>query len=241
MLTKFNEMNTLASNEIISYIKNGYRIDAKESAIDREKYKDCIFKAVLKKDIDRTRYKTVITLTYDEENRFCMYHKVDMIDNIRQCEETHTYSALDTGVALGDTDALFNMTANNDFYNEVYKPKNNSQFEHEYNNQQTYQTLNDYIQLNNHKKDSRIEITPAQSCEKKSNINSTINQISIDTDDSFDSIYNKIIDHRKKQDSTYGKDCTEDTCSKRINEKHEACSDEVEDSIIKLVRYIFGK
>lgn len=52
MLTKFhdsNDMNTIASDAIRSYIEDGYRIDAKESVVDREKDKDCTLKAVLKK------------------------------------------------------------------------------------------------------------------------------------------------------------------------------------------------
>ena len=46
MLTKFNDsndMNTTASEAINSYLKDGYRIDTKESVIDREKDKDCTF------------------------------------------------------------------------------------------------------------------------------------------------------------------------------------------------------
>ena len=97
MLTKFsdsNEMNTLASNEINSYIKDGYHIDAKESVIDRDKDKDCTFKAVLKKDVDGIECKTVITLTDngDDKNKSCMYHKVDTVGDTRWSEETRTYS-----------------------------------------------------------------------------------------------------------------------------------------------------
>jgi hypothetical protein len=65
MLTSFNntnDMNILASNTINSYIQDGYRIDAKESAIDSEKNKNCTFKAVLKKDVDGVLCKTIITL-----------------------------------------------------------------------------------------------------------------------------------------------------------------------------------
>lgn len=98
MLTKFkdsNDMNTLASDAIHSYLKDGYRIDAKESVIDRDKDKDCTFKAVLKKDVDGIECKTVITLTEagkDESNKTCTYHKVETVGDTRWSEESRTYS-----------------------------------------------------------------------------------------------------------------------------------------------------
>lgn len=98
MLTKFNDsndMNTLASDAIHSYLKDGYRIDAKESVIDREKDKDCTFKAVLKKDVDGIECKTVITLTDngDDKNKTCTYHKVETVGDTQWSEETRTFSS----------------------------------------------------------------------------------------------------------------------------------------------------
>lgn len=98
MLTKFdssNDMNTVASDAIHSYIKDGYRIDAKESVIDRDKDKDCTFKAVLKKDVDGIECKTVITLTDngDDKNKACTYHKVETVGDTKWSEETRTFSS----------------------------------------------------------------------------------------------------------------------------------------------------
>ena len=98
MLTKFkdsNDMNTLASDAIHSYLKDGYRIDAKESVIDRDKDKDCTFKAVLKKDVDGIECKTVITLFEtgkDDSNKTCTYHKVETVGDTQWSEESRTYS-----------------------------------------------------------------------------------------------------------------------------------------------------
>ncbi len=97
MLTKFNDsndMNTVASDAIHSYIKDGYRIDAKESVIDREKDKDCTFKAVLKKDVDGIECKTVITLneSKDDNNHVCSYSKVDWVGDTKWSEESRSFS-----------------------------------------------------------------------------------------------------------------------------------------------------
>lgn len=98
MLTKFNDsndMNTIASDAIHSYIKDGYRIDAKESVVDSEKDKDCTFKAVLKKDVDGIECKTVITLSDngDDKNKHCTYHKVESVGDTKWSEETRTFSS----------------------------------------------------------------------------------------------------------------------------------------------------
>ena len=61
MLTKFNDMYSIISDVIQSYIKDGYKIDVKESVIDHEEDKDCIFKSVLKIDVDGIECKTIIS------------------------------------------------------------------------------------------------------------------------------------------------------------------------------------
>ena len=108
MLTKFNDsndMNTIASDAIHSYIKDGYHIDAKESVIDREKDKDCTFKAVLKKDVDGINCKTVIKLTDngDDKNKHCTYHKVETVDDTKWSEETRTFSCTTDKTKLNST------------------------------------------------------------------------------------------------------------------------------------------
>lgn len=99
MLTKFNnsaDINTMISDDINSYIKDGYRIDAKESMIDHEKDKNCTFKAVLKKDVDGIECKTVITSTdknYDDNSKITTYHKVETVGDTKWSERIYTFKS----------------------------------------------------------------------------------------------------------------------------------------------------
>ena len=94
MLTKFNNIDAIVSDAVHSYIKDGYRIDVKESVIDHEEDKDCIFKAVLKRDVDGIECKTVITLNgnEDDKTKYYTYHKVETVGDTKWSEETHTYN-----------------------------------------------------------------------------------------------------------------------------------------------------
>lgn len=96
MLTKFNDNDiySIISDVIQSYIKDGYCLDVKESAIDHEEDKDCIFKAVLKIDVDGIECKTVITLNgnEDDKTKYYTYHKVETVGDTKWSEETHTYN-----------------------------------------------------------------------------------------------------------------------------------------------------
>lgn len=115
MLTKFNDMNEVVSDAIHSCIKDGYKIDAKESVIDHEEDdKDCVFKAVLKKDVDGIECKTVITLNCNEDDKtkYYTYHKVETVGDTKWSEETHTYSSLNTSNRLNDyIDRLWNSNS----------------------------------------------------------------------------------------------------------------------------------
>ncbi len=108
MLTKFhdsNDMKTIAYDAIRSYIRAGYRIDAKESVIDREKDKDCTYKAVLKKNVGGINCKTVITLSDngDDKNKHCAYHKVEIVGDTKWSEETRTFSCSTDKTKLNST------------------------------------------------------------------------------------------------------------------------------------------
>lgn len=94
MLTKFNDMYSIISDVIQSYIKDGYRIDIKESVINHEEDKDCIFKSVLKIDVDGIECKTIITLdsNEDDKTKYCAYHKVEIVGDTKWSEETYTYN-----------------------------------------------------------------------------------------------------------------------------------------------------
>ena len=105
MLTKFNNIDAIVSDAIHSYIKDGYRIDVKESVIDHEEDKDCIFKAVLKRDVDGIECKTVITLNgnEDDKTKYYTYHKVEIVGDTKWSEETHTYNYTTNKYKLNNT------------------------------------------------------------------------------------------------------------------------------------------
>lgn len=116
MLTKFNDINALVSNEINSYIKNGYHIDVNESAFNYENDKDCIFKAVLKIDVDGIECKTVITLngSEDDKTKYYTYHKVEIVGDTKWSEETQTYNCRTDNYKLNNT--VKDNKTDNDIY-----------------------------------------------------------------------------------------------------------------------------
>lgn len=190
MITKFNDskdMNTLASDTINSYIRDGYRIDARESFIDQEKDKNCTFKAVLKKDAYGIECKAVITLSDngDDKNKHCEYHKVETVGDTKWSEETRTFS-------YSCANKCYNKTAKNGCKNKS-----------------TFTSLTDYINTNNEDDDTHVKV----------NVN-----------DSESDIYNKIVDRKKN--------LKEAIAAKAKDDKKE--DDELEDSLVKLVRCIFG-
>jgi len=285
MLTKFNDsndMNTIASDAIHSYIKDGYRIDAKESVIDREKDKDCTFKAVLKKDVDGVECKTVIKLTDngDDKNRSCTYHKVETVGDTKWSEETRTFSHSTDKTKLNSAikDSILDKTWNTDFdwladhrrrrdclklisdnkhgfrwywlddYDKPFKrladvikaPKYSTDDKPNTDKKDTkwtckcpsaYQRLDDYIKLNNdNKKDDKDDKE----------------HIKVDAKDSMDDIYNKIVNRKKNLEEACNAKARADKKKVPIEslidnkDNHDDC-DELKDSLLKLVRFIFGK
>lgn len=274
MLTKFNssnDMNAIASDAISSYINDGYRIDAKESVIDRDKDKDCTFKAVLKKDVDGIELKTTITITDngDDKNKSCTYHKVETAGDLKWSEETRTFSHSTDQIKLNSAVNNNTICDNNktshtlfdheddftDYYHDTVRRifKDFSLFDDEFNgcrkrisdinkttssnNKQStndesskdtkcksaYQRLDDYIKHITDDKDKRL------SDEKE--------HIKVDAKDSESDIYNKIVNHKKN---------LEDACNTKANVdakegvQKQDTSDDIEDSLVKLVRWIFG-
>ena len=277
MLTKFNssnDMNTIASDAISSYINDGYRIDAKESVIDRDKDKDCTFKAVLKKEVDGIELKTTITITDngDDKNKSCTYHKVESAGDIKWSEETRTFShstdqtKLNGTVKNHSTDNLRSMPSPrhdnvddiSDYYNDTVRRifKDFSLFDDEFSDRRkriadinkttsddkkpstckqsecnrdtkcksSYHRLDDYIK---HITDDKYKCS---SDEKE--------HIKVDSKDSEADIYNKIVNRKKN---------LEDACNTKANVdvkeedlQKQDTSDDIEDSLVKLVRLIFG-
>lgn len=275
MLTKFNssnDMNAIASDAISSYINDGYRIDAKESVIDRDKDKDCTFKAVLKKDVDGIELKTTITITDngDDKNKSCTYHKVETAGDLKWSEETRTFSHSTDQIKLNSTVNNSNIDDTNktshtlfdheddisDYYHDtvrrifkdfclhddlfddelisrrkriddVSKAKNDdkkqftckqSECNIDTKCKSAYQRLDDYIK---HITDDKDKLS---SNEKE--------HIKVDAKDSEADIYNKIVNRKKN---------LEDACNTKEKDiTKQDTSDDIEDSLVKLVRWIFG-
>jgi len=284
MLTKFNDtndMNAIASDAINSCIKDGYRIDAKESVIDREKDKDCTFKAVLKKDVDGIECKTVITLTDngDDHNKSCTYHKVETIGDTKWSEKTRTYkSSTASGCKkkcccdeddnwleshrkrmkrisdkygfnwdwFGDSfDDRFNRLA--DVIKSPTDTTNSDKKDTKWkcNCPSAYQRLDDYVKLNDSKdSDVKIKFTTSNGNEvdvkdmrdQNVKVECANDHIKVDAKDSVDDIYNKIVNRKKNLEEAVNK-----ARAKDIEEPKTSTEDDLEDSLIKLVRYIFGK
>ena len=286
MLTKFNDsndMNTIASDAIHSYIKDGYHIDAKESVIDREKDKDCTFKAVLKKDVDGINCKTVIKLTDngDDKNKHCTYHKVETVGDTKWSEETRTFSCTTDKTKLNNAvkDNLLNkswdddndwLTAHRkrmkhisdmygfgwDWFDDCNKPfkrladvikvPNDDRFKVARPDKSNtdkkdtkwtckcpsaYQRLDDYIKLNN---------------DNDKSDNDEKEHIKVDAKDSEDDIYNKIVNRKKNLEEACNAKARSDKKKVPIeslidNKDNHDDGDELEDSLLKLVRYIFGR
>ena len=267
MLTKFNDsndMNTVASDAIHSYIKDGYRIDAEESVIDRDKDKDCTFKAVLKKDVDGLECKTTITLTDngDDKNKSCTYHKVETVGDTQWSEETRTFSSstdkakLNSAVKnhvldnLSRTPRMWWNHADDDFYNYYHDTVRNifkdfglhcDWFGDELSDRQ--KRLADIIKVPNDdrikvakpdcsnadKKDTKWECKCPSAYQRlddnehaKVNANDTVDDKQMD--DIVDKVKTSAADNKKTD-----------------NLPKQDPDDTVEDSLIKLVRYIFGR
>ena len=275
MLTKFNssnDMNSIASDAISSYINDGYRIDAKESVIDRNKDKDCTFKAVLKKDVDGIELKTTITITDngDDKNKSCTYHKIETAGDLKWSEETRTFSHSTDYIKLNSTENNSNIDDTNktshtlfdheDEFNDYYhdtarrifkdfrlfndefidrrkhisdvnkttssdkKQSTNDESSKDTKCKSAYQRLDDYIK---HITDDKVN----HSSDEKE-------RIKVDAKDSESDIYNKIVNRKKNlEDACNTKDNVD---AKEEDLQKQDTSDDIEDSLVKLVRWIFG-
>lgn len=282
MLTKFNssnDMNTVASDAIHSYIKDGYHIDAKESVIDREKDKDCTFKAVLKKDVDGIECKTVITLNDngDDKNKTCTYHKVETVGDTMWSEETRSFSSSTDKTKLNSAvkDHILSNTEkiphswwdHDDFFSHYHNTVKNifknfglgfDWFDHDdffgnhrqLSNQDStwkckcpsaYERLNDYLDTD--KDNDHVKV------EAKDSLDDIYNKILAKNNEKSDkkkvpieSLYDKKADD-KRMDDIVDKVKTSAADNKKVEDKlpKQDPDDTLEDSLIKLVRYIFGK
>lgn len=273
MLTKFNssnDMNAIASDAINSYINDGYRIDAKESVIDRDKDKDCTFKAVLKKDVDGIELKTTITITDngDDKNKSCTYHKVESAGDIKWSEETRTFSHSTDQIKLNSTvnnatddihktsHTLFDHEDElSDYYHDTVRRifKDFSLFDDEFSDRRKRTSDINKTTSDDKKQSSNDESSKDKKCAKcksayqklddyikhitddkdKDNHSSDEKEhIKVDAKDSESDIYNKVVNRKKN---------LEDACNTKEDDlPKQDTGDDIEDSLVKLVRWIFG-
>ena len=283
MITKFNssnDMNAIASDAINSYISDGYHIDAKESVIDRDKDKDCTFKAVLKKDVDGIELKTTITINDngDDKNKSCTYHKVESTGDIKWSEETRTFSHSTDQIKL-------NSTVNNSNIDDTRNKTSHQLFDHEddftdYYHDTVRSIFKDFRLFNDEFVDNLYEfidrrkrisdINKTTSCDKKQSTNDESSKdtkrksayqrlddyikhitddkdkpssdekehIKVDAKDSEADIYNKIVNRKKNLEGACNTKANVD--AKEEDLQKQDTSDDIEDSLVKLVRWIFG-
>ena len=137
MFNNFNcqdDMNSIASDAIHSYIKDGYRIDAAESIVDRDIDKGCTFKAVLKKNENDIEYMAVIKL-FDDKNKSQVSHKVEITVSATKTDKITTVSSSKNSSECSDEDYLEQLL------DEINNSKDNDEF------QPSYGNLNDYIKI----------------------------------------------------------------------------------------------
>lgn len=276
MLTKFNssnDMNAIASDAISSYINDGYRIDAKESVIDRDKDKDCTFKAVLKKDVDGIELKTTITITDngDDKNKSCTYHKVETAGDLKWSEETRTFSHSTDQIKLNSTENNSTICDNNnkmshtlfdheddftDYYHDAVRRifKDFSLFDDEFSDRRKRISDINKTTSSDKKQSTNYESSKDTKCksayhrlddyikhitdDKDKHSSDEKEHIKVDAKDSESDIYNKIVNRKKN---------LEDVCNTKANVdakeedlQKQDTSDDIEDSLVKLVRWIFG-
>ena len=275
MLTKFNssnDMNSIASDAISSYINDGYRIDAKESVIDRNKDKDCTFKAVLKKDVDGIELKTTITITDngDDKNKSCTYHKVETAGDLKLSEETRTFSHSTDQIKLNSTVNNNNIYDTNktshtlfdheddftDYYHDTVRRifKDFSLFDDEFNGRRKRISDINKTTSSNKKQPTNDESSKDTNCksayqrlddyikhitdDKDKHSSDEKEHIKVDAKDSESDIYNKIVNRKKNLEGACNTKANVDAKEEGIQKQD--TSDDIEDSLVKLVRWIFG-
>lgn len=247
MLTKFNDMNAVVSEAINACFKEGYTIDAKESVIDQEKEKGCTFKTVMKRDLDGIECKTIIKLTNnsDDKNKYCKYHKVEFVGDTKWSEETRKFSCSTDNVKFNN---------NNDVDNTCNTYKQNTKrwnLEDELlhsNYKDTVDNIFKCFGLHRVDTDDKVDdskdkfndVNKVISDNKTHNCNkqNTCNKCSkTELNDSANNDYSNV-DCRKNIKDTYN--LKDEYVDKESNVPKQDSDDEIEDSLIKLVHYIFG-
>lgn len=257
------------SDMIRKYTLDGYKIDCKESAVDPDSDvdKDCTFKAVLKKDVDGIECKTIIRLLEEKTaiGKSTTLSKVEYVGDTKWSAESHSYSHSYTCPAKdydSDTSAWDKYKSSKSSFTrlaDVIKTPNKDEDDStkwKCKCPSAYQRLDDYIKLNDKKDEetTKIKFTAPDGKEveavdlhnksikaepvKDSHIegDGTVH-IKVNRDDSVDDVYKKITDKRK--DGL--KEASDAKLLSDLRNLKSDDSDEVEDSLLTLIKFLFGK
>ena len=258
------------SDMIRKYTLDGYKIDCKESAVDPDSDvdKDCTFKAVLKKDVDGIECKTIIRLLEDKTaiGKSTTLSKVEYVGDTQWSAESHSYSHsytypakdYDSDTSAWDKYIYSTMgntrlsdiikTPNKDDDNSTKKWRSALDFP-----PSAFQRLDDYIKLND-EGNAKIKFTTpdGKEAEAVDRHNKSVKaepvkdnhiegdgtvHIKVNKDDSVDDVYKKITDKRKDGLKEAGD-------AKLLSDLKNLKSDdgdEIEDSLLTLIKFLFGK
>ena len=229
------------SDMIRKYTLDGYKIDCKESAVDPDSDvdKDCTFKAVLKKDVDGIECKTIIRLLEDKTaiGKSTTLSKVEYVGDTQWSAESHSYShsytypAKDYDSDTSAWDKYIYSTMGNTRLSDIIKTPNKDDDNSTKKWRSAldlppsaFQRLDDYIKLNDEGNDNHIEG------------DGTVH-IKVNKDDSVDDVYKKITDKRK--DGL--KEASDAKLLSDLKNLKPDDGDEIEDSLITLIKFLFGK
>ena len=245
MLTKFNDVNAIVSEAINDCFKEGYTIDTKESMIDREKEKDCTFKTVMKRDLDGIECKTIIKLTnnIDDKNKYCKYHKVEFVGDTKWSEEARTFSCSTDNTKFNNNDDVDNTC------NTCKQNTKQWNLEDDYLHSNYKDTVDNILKcFGLHRVDPDDEVDYSKNkfndVNKPISDNKTQDENKQTTHNKYsktelnDSVDNNVNCRKNIKDTYNSKD---EYVNKESNiPKQDSNDDDIEDSLIKLVHYIFG-
>lgn len=257
------------SDMIRKYTLDGYKIDCKESAVDPDSDvdKDCTFKAVLKKDVDGIECKTIIRLLEEKTaiGKSTTLSKVEYVGDTKWSAESHSYSHSYTCPVKNydsDTSAwdkyVYSTMGNKSFtrLEDVIKTPNKDEDEStkwKCKCPSAFQRLDDYIKFNDeenmkikftapdgkeaeavdlHNKSAKAEPAKDNHIEGDGTVHIKVNR-----NDSVDDVYKKITDKRKDGLKEAGD-------AKLLSDLKNLKSDdgdEIEDSLLTLIKFLFGK
>lgn len=218
-LVNTKDINNDISDTIHEYIRDGYKIDPRESIIT-DSDKDCTFKAVLKKDVDGIECKTTITLNENIEGdvRHSTYRKVDLVGNQVFKGETKKFTSL-----------VHKESSNKEVKEENKKNPDGLRFER----------LEDYIKIDDKgktKKVRRWKVSSPSIIKHHTKVNDTNKNSTKENSN----VNNKKEVKMSEIDEMVSK--IRESLNTSIKESfvEKDTPDEVEDSLVTMIRRIFG-